>query len=199
MCVYACVHVHVTTVHGVLGAGKLPSWTMTQVSESNRFTGFHSHLFLELSADVDFGHLTHFTVEGFPQRNGVSAWGREPQHILALGGIEAEDGTPSTHSDTPSSPLSLSIPVLPKCDIRFMLLTKKVCVRFLTACRACTGDISACFDPAKVSWNAAGTGLSFEIKHISASSSCAVAAGSTLLVAIPISNSNVTSIVEDLR
>jgi hypothetical protein len=108
MCVYVFVHVHVPTVYGVLGAGKLPSWTTTQVSESNRFTGFHSHLFLELSADVDFGHLTHFTVEGFPQRIGGSAWGREPQHILALGGIAAEDGTPPNHSDTPASLLSLS-------------------------------------------------------------------------------------------
>ena len=65
---------------------------MTQVSESNQFADFHSHLFLELSVDVDFAHLTHFTVGGFPSRMDGSAWSKEPQQILALGGVVAEDG-----------------------------------------------------------------------------------------------------------
>lgn len=81
-------------------------------------------------------------------------------------------------------------------------VTNNVCARCANVCPVeWTGDVSACFDPAQVLWNAAGTELSFQIKHTSASQTCAVAAGAVLVVAIPIANSNAISMHEnvDLR
>jgi hypothetical protein len=76
---------------GVLGAGDAPSWVRTHVSESNHFAGVVSHLLIEVAATVEFAELTTFTLRGFPKRNHWF-WGRVPQTVVALSGIEATDG-----------------------------------------------------------------------------------------------------------
>ena len=77
--------------YGVLGAGDTPSWSRARVSESNRFSGFVSHLLIEVEANIEFSPLTHLTVSGFPRRD-QTVWARSPQTVQAIDGIRASDG-----------------------------------------------------------------------------------------------------------
>ncbi len=146
---------------GVLGAGQPPAWTRAQISESNRYNGALSHLFLELEANVELPQFTRFTVRGFPGRNN-SYWGRDrsdplrpfliatPQNVRPIWGLEAQDG-----------------------------------------------NMKECFDPSKVFWNAEGTEISWQLKHVRADSSCFLPAGRPLRLRIPIVNSLWTTPTDD--
>ena len=80
---------------GVLGGGDIASWLHTEVTESNRFAGFESHLLIQLEANVDFPIFTTFTISGFPSRRGVpllEPLDRSQAAIIALSGVEIDRG-----------------------------------------------------------------------------------------------------------
>jgi Ca2+-binding EF-hand superfamily protein len=78
---------------GVLGGGDIASWLHTEVTESNRFAGFESHLLIQLEANVDFPIFTTFTISGFPSRRGVPLLDRSQPAIIALAGVEIDRGS----------------------------------------------------------------------------------------------------------
>jgi Ca2+-binding EF-hand superfamily protein len=54
--------------HGVLGAGESAAWSRAQVSESNSFAEFVSHLLIEVEANVELFQMTTINVSGFPSQ-----------------------------------------------------------------------------------------------------------------------------------